>query len=434
MPPFRSFAREPRVLVLILAGGEGRRLYPLTRDRAKPAVPFGGTYRLVDFVLSNFANAGYLKMAVLTQYKSHSLERHVVSTWAFSPNLGNYIKPVGAQMRNGPHWYQGSADAVYQNLNLIEDERPDVVCVFGADHIYRFDPRQMVHHHMMSGAGATCAAVRVPRREASSFGIVKTDCSGQIVQFDEKPAEPPALDDDPSSSLASMGNYVFDTEFLIELLHESAADPETTHDFGGDILPRAVARKACGLYDMKDNYVPGEPESERGYWRDVGTLDAFYDANMDLVAPVPRFNLYLDSWPIHTYQQRLPPAKLVSGLSGRAGMAAESLLCPGSIVSGARVARSIIGPHAYVDDGAEVDGCILLGEVRVGRGARLRNCVVDKHVVIPDGTDIGIDGDADARRFIISTKGVAVVPRSFDFQTNEVLVADTVLALAQSTS
>lgn len=406
----------PKVLVLVLAGGEGRRLFPLTRDRAKPAVPFGGTYRLVDFVLSNFANAGYLKMAVLTQYKSHSLERHVNSTWTFSPNLGHYIKPVAAQMRHGPHWYMGSADAVYQNLNLIADERPDVVCVFGADHIYRMDPRQMVEDHLASGAGATVAAIRVPRAESTSFGVLLPDSSGtRVASFLEKPADPPALDGDPDHCLVSMGNYVFDTKVLVEALRTNAGRKNTKHDFGGDILPWFADRGDLAIYDFGRNRVPGEPDAERGYWRDVGTIDAYYDANMDLLAPVPRFNLYLESWPIHTTQLRMPPAKLVGGPSGRHGRTTESLLCPGAIVSGGDVSRSIVGPRAYVDDHAAVHDCILFDDVRVGEGAVLRRCVIDKQVVVPPGERIGVDLDHDRTRFIVSDNGIVVVPRGYDF-------------------
>ena len=282
-------ATEPRILVVILAGGEGKRLLPLTNDRAKPAVPFGGSYRLIDFALSNFANAGYLKIVVLTQYKSHSLDRHISQTWRFSTMLGNYVTPVPAQMRRGPYWFLGSADAIYQNLNLIGDERPDHVCVFGADHIYRMDPRPMVEQHAASGAGVTVAAIPVPLEQSRAFGVIEADGEGRIVRFHEKVDDPPPMPGDPTQCLASMGNYVFETQTLIDAVTPAGADQRRT-DVGGDVIPALTEAGVAKVYDFSTNDVPGQGERERGYWRDVGTLDAYYEANMDLIQVTPTFN------------------------------------------------------------------------------------------------------------------------------------------------
>ena len=403
-------ASEPKVLVIVLAGGEGRRLAPLTADRAKPAVPFGGSYRIIDFVLSNFANARYLKIVVLTQYKSHSLDRHISQTWRFSTLLGNYVTPVPAQMRRGPHWFSGSADAIYQNLNLISDEKPDIVCVFGADHIYHMDPRQMVADHIASGAGVTVAAIPVPVHLASEFGIIKADASGKIVEFLEKPADPPTMEGDSSRSLASMGNYVFDTNVLVDIVTPTA-DVTTPTDLGGDVIPALTRAGKAHVYDFSKNEVPGQTDHERGYWRDVGSLDAYYDANMDLLQPLPAFSLYNREWPMYSLNLPLPPAKLGIGRNGEHGRVSNSLLCAGSIVSGAAVEKSIIGPDVYIDAGAEITDSIIFPGVRIGAGARLHRCVIDKNVQIPNGLRIGIDLDNDAELYSLSAAGVVVVPK-----------------------
>ncbi len=403
-------AVAPRILVIILAGGEGKRLLPLTNDRAKPAVPFGGSYRLIDFALSNFANAGYLKIVVLTQYKSHSLDRHISQTWRFSTLLGNYVTPVPAQMRRGPYWFLGSADAIYQNLNLIGDERPDHVCVFGADHIYRMDPRQMVEAHVESGAGVTVAAIPVPRDEAKAFGVIESDADGRIIGFHEKVDEPPSMPGDETRCLASMGNYVFETQTLVDVVTPAGLDQQRT-DIGGDVIPALTREGVARVYDFSTNDVPGQDERERGYWRDVGTLDAYYAANMDLVAPVPEFNLYNDAWPMLTDQPPLPPAKISRGPGGEPASVGASLLCQGSIVSGAHVERSIVGPGSYVDHDAHVVDSILFPGVRVAPGARLHRCVIDKNVVVPAGYRIGLDPEHDAERFTISDWGIAVVEK-----------------------
>ena len=307
---------RPKILSIVLAGGEGKRLMPLTSDRAKPAVPFGGTYRLIDFVLSNLANSDLRQIAVLTQYKSHSLDRHISMTWRFSTMLGNYVAPVPAQQRLGPRWYQGSADAIFQSLNLIRDAEPDYVVVFGADNIYRMDIDQMVDAHIDSGLAATVAGIRVPRRDASAFGIIDADADGKIRQFLEKPADPPGLPDSPEESFASMGNYVFSADQLSEMLRADADNPTSRHDMGGDIIPAFTEQGESQVYDFKSNVVPGATEKDQDYWRDVGTIDAFHEAHMDLVSVDPEFNLYNSEWPIWTSQAQAPGAKFV--IRGRA--------------------------------------------------------------------------------------------------------------------
>jgi glucose-1-phosphate adenylyltransferase len=405
MPPV-----EPKVLAIVLAGGEGRRLNPLTADRAKPAVPFGGGYRIIDFVLSNFANARYLKIVVLTQYKSHSLDRHISQTWRFSTLLGNYVTPVPAQMRNGPHWFSGSADAIYQNLNLISDEKPDIVCVFGADHIYHMDPRQMVAEHIASGAGVTVAAIPVPIDQAKEFGVIEADSNGKIVQFWEKPANPPAMLNDPTMALASMGNYVFNTDVLVDVVTPSATEEANT-DIGGDVIPALTRAGLAHVYDFSKNFIPGQADHERGYWRDVGSLDAYYDANMDLLAPVPLFSLYNKEWPMYSLQLPLPPAKMCFGSDGSQARVTNSLLGAGAIVSGGTVERTIVGPDVFIDTGAEVTDSILFPGVRVEAGARLHRCIIDKNVVIPMGMQIGIDAEFDRANFTVSEHGVVTIPK-----------------------
>jgi glucose-1-phosphate adenylyltransferase len=399
-----------KVLAIVLAGGEGKRLMPLTADRAKPAVPFGGNYRLVDFALSNLVNAGYLRIVVLTQYKSHSLDRHISLTWRMSTLLGNYVTAVPAQMRRGPRWFAGSADAIYQSLNLVYDEEPEYVIVFGADHIYRMDPRQLVDQHVETAAGVTIAGIRAPIEESPQLGVIETAPDGrQVTAFREKPVDAVGLPDAPDQVFASMGNYVFTTETLIEVVTRDAADESSRHDIGGNIIPMLVERGEAAVYDFADNHVPGATERDRAYWRDVGTLDAYYDAHMDLISVHPTFNLYNYEWPILTSYPPYPPAKFVHAETGRTGVAIQSMVCPGVIVSGGTVRNSVLSPDATVHSYAEVEGAVLMSGVDVGRGAVVRNAIVDKNVKIAAGARIGVDPEADAARFTVSEKGIVVI-------------------------
>jgi glucose-1-phosphate adenylyltransferase len=403
----------PDVFGIVLAGGEGKRLAPLTADRAKPAVPFGGNYRLIDFALSNLVNAGYLQIVVLTQYKSHSLDRHISTTWRLSPLLGNYVTPVPAQMRRGPRWFSGSADAIYQNLNLLYDERPDIVAVFGADHIYRMDPRQMVDQHVESGAAVTVAALRAPLAEADQFGVIETAADGQtITAFREKPTDAVGLPDAPDKVFASMGNYVFSADVLVDIVTRDAEDEGSQHDMGGSIVPALVESGAAHVYDFSRNEVPGASDVERGYWRDVGTLDAFYDAHMDLISVEPEFNLYNREWPILTWPDPLPPAKFVFDEDdGRRGTAVDSMVCAGVVISGATVRRSVLSPGAHLHSYAQVEDSVLMQGVDVGQRAVVRRAIVDKNVRIAPGAEVGVDPVADRERFTISAGGVVVIPK-----------------------
>lgn len=396
---------KPRVLGIVLAGGEGKRLMPLTLDRAKPAVPFGGSYRLIDFALSNLVNAGFLRLCVLTQYKSHSLDKHISLTWRMSNLLGNYVTPVPAQQRRGKQWYQGSADAIYQSMNLIVDERPDIIVVFGADHVYRMDASQMVDAHIESGAACTVAGIRVPRKEADQFGVIKTAADGvRIDEFLEKPADPPGLVDSPDESFASMGNYVFTADALVEALERDAADGDSKHDMGGDIIPAFVRAGDAGVYDFKRNDVPGSTTKDRDYWRDVGTMSSYHEAHLDLVSVEPTFNLYNSQWAIFTSHPQLPGAKFVEQ-----AQADDAIVAAGSVVSGATVTKSVLGHNVYVSTGAHVEGSVVMDNVKIGPGARLVNTIVDKNVVIPDGVEIGVDRAADEAAGFHVSDGITVL-------------------------
>jgi glucose-1-phosphate adenylyltransferase len=403
-----------KCLAMILAGGEGRRLDPLTRERAKPAVPFGGRYRIIDFVLSNFANSGILKMKVLVQYKSDSLNTHVQRAWRLTALLNEYVEIVPAQMRVGPKWFEGSADAIYQNLNLITDEEPDYTFVFGADHVYRMDVRQMLRFHQDMRSELTVAAIPIPVAEASEFGVIEVDREGRMIGFVEKPREAPkTMPGDPTRCLASMGNYLFTTDALVQEIVRDAGDPDSAHDFGKSIVSAMHTRKRVFVYDFAKNEVPGQTERERGYWRDVGSLDAYYQANADLVAVDPIFSLYNFQWPIYTIQYNYPPAKFVfnNEKENRVGRATDSLISEGCIISGGQVHQSILSPRVRINSYAYVEGSILFEDVNIGRHCRIRRCIVDKHVEIPAGTSIGYDAEEDRRRFQVTDSGIVVIPK-----------------------
>ena len=400
-----------RVLGIVLAGAAGKRLAPLTEDRAKSAVPFGGLYRLIDFALSNLVNAGITKICVLTQYKSHSLDRHITTTWQLSSLLGNYVAPVPAQQRLGPHWQTGSADAIYQSLNLIRSERPDLVVVFGADDVYRMDPEQLIEAHLAWGAGVTVAAIGVPRASAASFGVVRPAPDGHRVEaFLEKPASPPALPGRPDEAFAAMGNYVFDTEVLVDSLRADAADEGSQHSVGGDIMPTLARQGAAHVYDFLQNQVPGAGGQDHGYWREVGTLDSYFEAHMDLCAAQPVFSLYNEQWPILTHVPPQPPAKFVLEDGDRIGQAVSSVVSNGVIVSGGQVRESVLSPGVRVDDRATVDHSVVLHNARIMPRAVVRDAILDKNVVVTAEAAVGVDKERDAERgFTVSEGGITVV-------------------------
>ena len=410
------YRKQPKVLAIVLAGGEGKRLMPLTADRAKPAVPFGGIYRLVDFALSNVVNSGYARIIVLTQYKSHSLDRHVSQAWRLASPLGHYVAPVPAQQRRGKSWYMGSADAIYQSFNAIVDERPDIVVVVGADHVYRMDFSDMVEQHLATGADCTVAAIRQPIETANQFGVMEVGEGGRkITAFREKPSDPQGLPDAPHEIYASMGNYVFSTEALMDAIRADAQE-DSTHDMGGDIVPEFVSRGSAYAYDFADNTVPGSHERDRGYWRDVGTMDSYFDAHMDLTSIVPIFNLYNYDWPINTHQGAYPPAKFVHADGERAGGATNSIVSPGVVVSGGHVHNSVLSPGVFVHSYSTVRDSVLLDGVDIGRHAALDRVIIDKGVRVPPGTRLGMDLEEDrARGLHVTESGITVVGKGFVF-------------------
>ncbi|MEC4682785.1 MAG: glucose-1-phosphate adenylyltransferase [Nitrospirota bacterium] len=397
-------------LTIILAGGEGKRLFPLTTDRVKSAVPFGGAYRIIDFVLSNFVNSGFYKIKVLTQYKSHSLNTHLSRGWRLSPLLDQYIDPVPAQMRTGPHWFQGTADAVFQNLNLILDEMPDHVCIFGGDHIFKMNIRQMVESHISRDATVTVAAIPVSLGEAREFGVIQAR-DGIIEAFHEKPAHPLPTVPGGHTALASMGNYIFRTRDLIEILREDAETASSKHDFGHNILPRLASEGRAHVYDFSQNTIPGMTETEKGYWRDIGNIDAYWQANMDLVAVTPSFNLYNPYWTIRTYRPQVPPAKFVFAdeKNRRIGVATDSIVCGGSIISGGQIDRSILSHTVRVNSYAQVSESVLFDGVDIGRYAKIHRCIVEKGIRVPPDARIGFDQEEDRKSFHISAGGIVVV-------------------------
>jgi glucose-1-phosphate adenylyltransferase len=399
---------------MILAGGEGKRMGPLTLDRAKPAVPFGGRYRVIDIILSNCVNSGLFRAKVLTQYKSASLEEHIARGWRLSSMLDNFIETIPAQQRTGKSWFRGSADAVYQTQHVITDESPEHVCIFGGDHVFKMDIRQMVAFHLDKGADLTVAAIPVPREEARAFGVIQADSDGRIAAFLEKPENPPPMPGAPEMSLASMGNYVFATPALIEELEKDSENEQSNHDFGKDVVPACVrSGRKVYVYDFATNEVPGESARERGYWRDIGTVDAYWAAQMDLVEIHPMFNLYNGRWPLRTGISHDPPAKFVfrDEAAARVGVATDSLVADGCIISGGRIHRSVLSPRVRINSFSEVEESVLFENVNIGRYARIRRCIVDKDVEIPPGVSIGFDPEEDRKRFYVSEKGIVVIPK-----------------------
>jgi glucose-1-phosphate adenylyltransferase len=405
------------LLTIILAGGVGSRLHPLTEERAKPAVPFGGKYRIIDFTLANCLHSGMRKVLVLTQYRSHSLQKHLRDGWSiFNPELGEYITTVPPQMRKGGEWYAGTADAIYQNLFLLRRSEASNVLVLSGDHIYRMDYAAMLDFHRQQGADVTIACMKVSREEAGSFGIMNVDDDMNITAFEEKPAQPQGIPGDPDHCLASMGIYIFSMDLLEHALMEDHRDADSAHDFGHDILPKLIGSHRICAYRFGKQTGRVTPDN---YWRDVGTIDSYYEANMDLLKPVPSLNLYQDDWPIRTYQSQPPPARTVPGASGSEGVFINSIVAGGTIIAGGSVQHSILFPRVHVGDEAVVRESILFEGVEVGEKARLGNCIVDKHVRIPAGETIGLDRDRDAARFTISPKGIVVVPKGYRFEDSD---------------
>ncbi len=401
-----------KIFGIVLAGGEGKRLMPLTADRAKPAVPFGGGYRLVDFALSNLINSGLRQIVVLTQYKSHSLDRHVSQTWRLSGMLNSYVASVPAQQRLGKRWFSGSADAILQSLNLLRDEKPDIVIVVGADHVYRMDFSQMVEAHVESGLGVTVAAIRQPIGLADQFGVIEVDPTDptRISAFHEKPKKAVGLADSPHEVLASMGNYIFDADVLIDAVQRDGERSDSNHDMGGDIVPDFVSRGLAGVYDLNRNEVPGSTERDRFYWRDVGTIESFFDAHQDLISALPIFNLYNREWPIFSQQLNSPPAKFVRDAKGNLGTTSDSIVALGCVISGAHIERSVVGPWTTIESGATVSDSVLFERVNIGPDAIVRRAILDKDVVVADGATVGVDRDADlARGFTVTDTEITVV-------------------------
>ena len=404
---------QNQTLTFILAGGEGSRLYPLTARRSKPSVPFGGKYRIIDFTLSNCLHSGLRRVLVLTQYKSHSLNKHLRDGWSiYNPELGEYVTPVPAQMNRGEHWYEGTADAIFQNLNLIERSNSDYTMILSGDHIYRMDYEAMLNAHKDSGADVTIACMEVSTAEASAFGVVVIDENQHIIAFEEKPDQPTPIPSNPEKALVSMGLYVFSTALLKTALMHDQQMKASSHDFGNDVLPRLVQGQKVYAYQFGGEQGRVTPDR---YWRDVGTIDAYYRANMDLLTPVPPLDLYQQNWSIRTYQPQTPPARTIPGTSGTEGVFINSILSSGVVISGGNIRDSILFAGIYVDDKAMIETSILFNDVHVGAGAKLKNCIIDKSVNIPPEEKIGYDLDKDRQRFTVSDNGIVVVPHGFIF-------------------
>ncbi len=403
-----------KILAFVMAGGKGTRLEPLTLDRSKPAVPFGGKYRIIDFVLSNLINSGIYGIYVLTQFKSQSLNEHLELTWRFGSILPqHFITAVPAQQRTGAHWYKGTADAIYQNLNLIEDHGPELVAVFGGDHIFKMNVEDVAEFHRTQTADVTIAAIPVPLHEADQFGVIQVDADWRIIGFQEKPNNPMPIPGQPDMALVSMGNYIFNRGTLLDTLAGDAADTNSSHDFGKDVLPNLLAQgKRLFAFDYNRNRIPGSTNAAHdGYWRDVGTLDAYYEASMDLRAVMPQLDLYNQEWPIRSEPNAFPPAKFVHNMEGRVGQAIQSIVCEGSIISGSTVIDSVIGRRCRINSYAEVHSSVLLDDVEIGRGARVRRAIIDKHVRIPPNDVIGYNREDDAKRFKLTETGIVVIAK-----------------------
>ena len=401
------------MLGVILAGGRGERLIPLTQHRAKPAVPFGGRYRIIDFVLSNFVNSGILSIYVLTQFKAQSLLEHLDRGWRTTDFLGeHFVIPVPAQMRSGEEWYQGTADSVYQNLYLLERHNPKLVAVFGADHIYRMNIRQMIDEHQRKSADVTVAAVPARIDEAFQFGVIAVDADWRIIGFQEKPKQPKSIPGEPDYALVSMGNYLFNNEVLIEALNADAKVTSSNHDFGRDVLPNLIKQGRVFAYDFRKNRVPVPSKGEEAsYWRDLGTIDAYYDASMDLCSIDPSFNLYNRSWPLRSVSFADPPAKFVFDWKDRQGMAVNSIVAEGTIISGSSVHNCVVGRNVRIHSYSHIEDSVIMDWVEIGRGCKIRRAIIDKSNVIPSGTEIGYDIDKDRERYTVSPNGVVVLSR-----------------------
>lgn len=401
-------------LVMILAGGEGKRLYPLTKDRAKPAVPFGGRYRIIDFVLNNFINSGFFKIKVLTQYKSDSLNKHITRGWALSPFLNQYVDLAPAQMRTGSEWYRGTADAIYQNVFHITDEDPDYVCIFGGDHIYKMDVSQMLDYHKEKKADLTISAIPIPIEEAHEFGIIEVDDDWKLTNFVEKPkTAPKSIPGNPNTCLASMGNYIFNKDSLLKALEEDEKIQSSNHDFGKNVIPMMLNEgKRIYVYNFNENVFPGMSDRERGYWMDVGSIDAYWQANMDLLDYDPELNLYSQTWPLRTFNYNYPPAKFIWEEGERVGMATNSMVSEGCIVSGAGLSRCVLSPKVKVNSFSQISESILMENVEIGRHSRIKKAIIDKNVIVPPNTRIGFNREEDEKRgFHVSPNGVTVVPK-----------------------